>query len=131
MVFENWGDIAFSGDGKILCVIGNEKIAVLNFYNKQILKISEIDKIFIQKQLSYTQKELRPIHKLRLNYEGSIVYAITSRHLVAVDLSTENIINTYLHLIDFTDANFTGAKGISKEIAEQLYKNGGIVDLDY
>lgn len=49
-----------------------------------------------------------------------------------MDIENETLVNYYKHMSDFTNADFTGAKGIDKETAIQLQKNGAIINVaDY
>jgi uncharacterized protein YjbI with pentapeptide repeats len=65
-----------------------------------------------------------------INNRIFLFFNFKSGIVIKYDLEDKKVVNSYLNMIDFSGSDFTGAKGLTKEMAEQLKKNGAIIDVE-
>ena len=69
---------------------------------------------------------------MAISENGKYVYCIIhSGILFKLNIETGKIENAYVHLVELQGTDFSGAKGLDRITAEQIYKNGGIINPDY
>ncbi len=122
--FKDCEHMAFSQDGKVLFVANRDEILVLNFTGRKILRRLQLQVIF-----PLATKDFHSIETLIVSPDAKKLYMVYGRYLIKVNIMSEKLINSYLHLNDLEGTNFTGAEGINGEMVDQLWKNGALVGL--
>jgi uncharacterized protein YjbI with pentapeptide repeats len=119
--------IAFSQDGVRLFVASQQAIYVIDYHQKSLIRTIQ----FSDAQFPFPIQEPNPrpgIEDITVDSKGQTLYVIhNNRCVTKVNVNTGEILDIYWHLCDFTGANFTGAKGLTKPVLDQLNKNGAIV----
>jgi hypothetical protein len=116
--------IAFSQNGVRLFVASGQAIYVIDYHQKSLIRTIQ----FSNDQFPFPIQEPNPrpgIENITVDCKGETLYVIHSNRCVSkVNVNTGEILDIYWHLYDFTGADFTGAKGLTKAVIDQLNKNG-------
>jgi WD40 repeat protein len=119
--------MAFSQDGVRLFVASQQAIYVIDYHQKSLIRTIQFSND--QFPLPIQEPNPRPgIEDITVDSKGQTLYVIhNNRCVTKVNVNTGEILDIYWHLCDFTGADFTGAKGLTKPVLDQLNKNGAIV----
>lgn len=132
--FSGADKIDFSSNGSILAVSGKDKIILIDFNDKKVLNTISLDELDLEKKYIRFFKRDFFIHieNLAISENDKYIYCITHNGMLfKLNIETEKIENVYMHLIELKGTNFNSAKGLDRITAEQIYKNGGIINPDY
>ncbi|WDZ57670.1 restriction endonuclease [Paenibacillus polymyxa] len=126
---EDCRHLTINGSGEFIAVSVKGEIFIYNYSTKELYTKFKIKSVISENSTIAEEDDDDYnyfVEEMKFNYYGTIIYILTTRQLLAVDICSLQLLNRYLHLDDLSGCEFINSSGLTPSKVNALKKNGAI-----